>query len=84
VGTRECFGGSKNPAKREYFFGTVDPDRVMFTYGRDIRLLPEHKGQPLNYFIYPCAELDGQSVKGLQTRFSFRDIDRPESTDARR
>jgi transglutaminase-like putative cysteine protease len=65
---------SKNPAKRDYFFGAVDPDRVMFTYGRDIRLSADHKGDPLNYFVYPYAEANGQPVKGLETHFSFRDV----------
>jgi hypothetical protein len=40
---------SKNPAKRDYLFGAVDPDCVMFTYGRDIRLSADRKGDPLNY-----------------------------------
>jgi transglutaminase-like putative cysteine protease len=65
---------SKNPTKRDYFFGAVDPDRVMFTYGRDIRLSADHRGDLLNYFIYPYAEANGQSVKGLKTHFTFRDV----------
>ncbi len=64
----------KNPAKRDYFFGAHDTNRVFFTYGRDIRLSPEQKGDPLNYFIYPYAERNGQPVKNLQTHFSFRDV----------
>jgi transglutaminase-like putative cysteine protease len=68
---------SKNPAKRDYFFGAVDPDRVVFTYGRDIRLSKEQKGEPLNYFIYPYAESNGQAVKGLTTHFAFRDLQPP-------
>jgi transglutaminase-like putative cysteine protease len=68
---------SKNPAKREYFFGAIDADRVMFTYGRDIRLSAEQKGEPLNYFIYPYAESNGQAIKRLQTHFAFRDLESP-------
>ncbi len=64
----------KNPAKRDFFFGAHDTNRVFFTYGRDIRLSPEHKSDPLNYFIYPYAETNGQPVKNLQTHFSFRDV----------
>jgi transglutaminase-like putative cysteine protease len=64
----------KNPAKRDYFFGAHDTNRVFFTYGRDIRLSPDQKGDPLNYFIYPYAEENGQPVKNLQTHFSFRDV----------
>ncbi|MGH9743082.1 MAG: transglutaminase-like domain-containing protein [Candidatus Acidiferrum sp.] len=64
----------KNPAKHDYFFGAHDVNRVFFTYGRDIHLSPEQKGAPLNYFIYPYAEVNGQTVKDLQTHFSFRDL----------
>jgi transglutaminase-like putative cysteine protease len=64
----------KNPAKHDYFFGAHDVNRVFFTYGRDIRLSAEQKGEPLNYFIYPYAEANGQPVKDLQTHFSFRDV----------
>jgi transglutaminase-like putative cysteine protease len=65
---------SKKPARRDYFFGSVDADRVMFTYGRDIRLSPEQRGDPLNYFIYPYAEAGGRPVEGLETHFRFKDL----------
>ncbi len=64
----------KNPAKRDYFFGAHDTNRVYFTLGRDIRLGPEQRGEPLNYFIYPYAELDGKAFSQLQTHFAFRDL----------
>ncbi len=67
----------KNPAKRDFFFGAHDTNRVFFTYGRDIRLSPDQKGDPLNYFIYPYAETNGQPVKNLQTHFAFRDVAPP-------
>jgi transglutaminase-like putative cysteine protease len=68
----------KNPAKRDYFFGAHDDNRVFFTYGRDLVLSPEQKGPALNYFIYPYAESDGQPVKGLTTHFAFRDLAPPD------
>jgi len=64
----------KNPAKHDYFFGAHDDNRVFFTYGRDIQLSADQKGDPLNYFIYPYAEANGQPMKNLQTHFSFRDV----------
>jgi transglutaminase-like putative cysteine protease len=64
----------KNPAKREYFFGANDDNRVFFSYGRDIQLSSIQKGAPLNYFIYPYAEVNGEPVKNLQSHFSFRDV----------
>jgi transglutaminase-like putative cysteine protease len=74
----------KNPAKREFFFGAHDTNRVFFTYGRDIRLSPDQKGDPLNYFIYPYAETNGKPVKNLQTHFSFRDVSVAQAAEAGR
>jgi transglutaminase-like putative cysteine protease len=68
---------SKNPAKKDYFFGALDANRVLFTYGRDIRLSADHKGDALNYFIYPYAEANGLPVKDLKKTFSFRDVSPP-------
>jgi transglutaminase-like putative cysteine protease len=65
---------SKNPAKREYFFGANDDNRVFFSFGRDIQLSSAQKGAPLNFFIYPYAEVNGEPVKNLQSHFSFRDV----------
>jgi transglutaminase-like putative cysteine protease len=74
----------KNPAKRDFFFGAHDTNRVFFTYGRDIRLSADQKGDPLNYFIYPYAETNGQPLKNLQTHFSFRDVAPPPEVPAGR
>jgi transglutaminase-like putative cysteine protease len=73
----------KNPAKHDYFFGAHDVNRVFFTYGRDIRLSSDQKGDPLNYFIYPYVEINGQPVKSLQTHFSFRDVAATQQAAAR-
>ena len=45
----------------------------MFSLGRDIRLVPAQKGEPLNYFVYPYAELDGKPYDAITHEASFRD-----------
>jgi transglutaminase-like putative cysteine protease len=62
----------KHPDKRDYFFGAHDDNRLQFTVGRDILLDPPQHGDPLNYFIYPYAELDGEPF-ALESKFSFQD-----------
>lgn len=62
----------KHPEKKNYFFGAHDDNRVQFTIGRDIRLDPAQQGDPLNYFIYPYAEVDGKPL-ALESKFSFQD-----------
>lgn len=64
---------SKFPAKREYFFGAVDENRVRLTVGRDITLDPRQHGGPLNYFVYPYVEVDGNPFVGVSQTFAFRD-----------
>jgi transglutaminase-like putative cysteine protease len=64
----------KHSEKREYFFGAHDVNRIQFTTGRDLRLDAAQKGDPLNYFIYPYAELDGKPFDKLQNHFAFRDL----------
>jgi transglutaminase-like putative cysteine protease len=63
----------KNPPKKDYFFGATDPNRVMFSLGRDIRLNPPQSAEPLNYFVYPYAELDGKPYTNFTKEISFRD-----------
>ena len=63
----------KRPEKQEYFFGSLDENRVLFSVGRDIELRPRQKGNLLNYFIYPYAEADGKPVP-VGHKFYFKDI----------
>ncbi len=61
----------KHPEKKEFFFGNLDPNRVAFTLGRDIRLDP--KLEPLNYLIYPYVLMDGQEFSELRPTVRFAD-----------
>jgi hypothetical protein len=63
----------KDPAKREYFFGAHDANRVQFSVGRDITLTPAQAGPALNYFIYPYVEVDGKPFTQVTKKFSFSD-----------
>jgi transglutaminase-like putative cysteine protease len=63
----------QDPSKKNYFFGATDENRVMFSLGRDIRLNPPPAATPLNFFVYPYAEVDGKPFTALKHEFSFRD-----------
>ncbi len=63
----------KDPKKRDYFFGSVDSNRVQFSVGRDLTLKPKQKGEPLNYFVYPYVEVDGKPFEGISKKFSFQE-----------
>jgi transglutaminase-like putative cysteine protease len=74
---------AKDPARREYFFGTHDENRVEFTRGRDLILNPKQGGAPLNYFIYPYAEADGQALTSVERSFAYRDVPRATTNSGR-
>jgi len=61
------------PARRDYLFGNLDPDRIQFTVGRDLRLDPPPCAEPLNFFIYPHAEADGRPLTGVSIQLDYRD-----------
>ncbi|MGI4884582.1 MAG: transglutaminase-like domain-containing protein [Janthinobacterium lividum] len=65
---------AKDPSKRAYFFGAHDENRVEFTRGRDLTLTPKQAGPPLNYFVYPYAEADGQPLDNVAHTYTFEDI----------
>ena len=58
--------------RRNYLFGNLDPDRVQFTMGRDIRLDPPPCAETLNYFIYPYAQGDGHAITPVAIRLEYR------------
>lgn len=71
---------AKDTAKREYFFGAHDENRVEFTIGRDLILNPKQSGEPLNYFIYPYAEVDGKAFGSVDKGFTYRDMSVPSAS----
>ncbi len=66
----------KQPDKKDYFFGNLTPDRVVFTTGRDLELVPRQAGKPLNFFVYPYIEVNGKPWprENTQTRFAFQEL----------
>ena len=64
----------KAKQKKNYFFGSVDANRVQFSTGRDITLSPKQDGPPLNYFVYPYVEVDGKPYEKLDKQFSFEQV----------
>jgi transglutaminase-like putative cysteine protease len=59
----------KDPTRADYFFGTLDADRVTMTGGRDLALSPAPAEGTLNFFVYPYAEVDGKKVDNVTKSF---------------
>jgi transglutaminase-like putative cysteine protease len=50
---------------RKYFWGGIDAYRVRLSEGRDLTLAPPQQGDPVNYLMYPFAQVGGQTVDWL-------------------
>ena len=73
----------KHPQKRAFYFGSLDPDLVRMSTGRDLTL-SSMAGEPLNFLIFPYAEADGKALTQLQTAVTFTAANVGGSTGATR
>lgn len=65
---------AKHPQMRETLYGSHPMDRIHFTTGRDLQFTPGTEERPLNYFIYPYVEVEGEGWQGkVPTQFQFRE-----------
>ncbi len=53
---------------RESFWGRVDPYRVRLSEGRDLQLTPPQQGPPVNYLMYPFAQVGGKTLDWLDPK----------------
>jgi transglutaminase-like putative cysteine protease len=74
----------KAKEKQDYFFGSVDANRVQFSTGRDIILSPKQDGPALNYFVYPYVEVDGKPYEKIDKKFSFEKVKPPTESSSTR
>jgi transglutaminase-like putative cysteine protease len=67
---------NKNPSMKDYYFGNLTANRLTFSAGRDLDLVPKQNGPPLNFFIYPYVEVDGQpyAADKVLGKFSYQDV----------
>ena len=68
----------KHPELKNYYFGNLTENRISFSSGRDIDLIPKQAADPLNYFVYPHVESNGKAVERsrIELAFEFEDLDR--------
>lgn len=65
----------KNPNRRDFFFGNLDPDRFALSNGRDVRF-PGMSGPPINFFVDPYVEAGGAPAPPVTHTTRFTEIDR--------
>ena len=64
----------KNPEKTDYFFGNLTENRIAFTIGRDLQLVPAQQDGPVNFLVYPYAEVSGKKHEALRKSFKYSDL----------
>jgi Transglutaminase-like superfamily len=66
---------NQHPEQSSYCFGNLSENRLQFTTGRDIELVPKQAGPPLNFFVYPYVEVEGRPYPAakVQRTFTFKD-----------
>ncbi len=63
----------KTDEYRAYFWGGIDPYRVKLSTGRDLTLNPPQDGDPVNYLMYPFAQVGGETLDWLDPKaFKYR------------
>lgn len=58
---------------RNYYWGGIDPYRIKLSEGRDLALNPRQYGQPINYLMYPFAQIGQNTLDWLDPEtFKYR------------
>ena len=63
----------KDSTKTDYYFGTVDYNRVNMMVGRDF-VLEKYDNGPINYFIYPLLEINNKKSTAFNKTFSYKNL----------
>ena len=62
----------KHPELKEYFFGNLSGNRVLFSRAREF-VLPAD-ATPRNYLVYPVVRVDGHDATGVEWSFHYTDV----------
>ena len=62
------------PLNKDLYFGQQSGNRVTLSSGRDIVLMPQQSGTPLNFFVNPYAEIGGKTFQNVNKRCFWTDL----------
>ena len=71
----------KHPERKDFFFGRLPPDRVMFSTERDLELVPPQAAGPVNFLVYPYVEVDRRPHFEQRRRFRAEDVEAEHSAN---
>lgn len=58
--------------QQEYYFGSLEPRRVTWSYGRDLELAPKQDAGPVNAMHKVYVEIDGKPHTTWERKFTYR------------
>ena len=61
----------KHPEAADRYFGAADANKFTVSTGRDLRLVPQQQGGPVNLFVKPYVEVDGRPFEDVDVRFQW-------------
>ena len=64
----------KDPSMADYYYGNLTENRITFSIGRDLTLIPAQSAGPVNYLVYPYVEVDGKQYKSFSKGFRYEDL----------
>ena len=65
--------GDKDPERKDYYFGTLDNNRVEMIVGRDF-VLDEFEKDTANLFIYPFLEVGDKKSNAFTKSFRYKSL----------
>ena len=63
----------KDPDQLDRYFGSHTGNRVTLSTGRDLILMPPQAGPPINYFVNPYVEINGQHYDNVSKNCFWTD-----------
>lgn len=63
-----------DPAKVNYYFGSIEERRVTWTRGRDLLLEPKQAGEPVNAMSKAYVEIDGKESVDWSRKLTYKGI----------
>jgi transglutaminase-like putative cysteine protease len=63
----------KDPNRKDYYFGTVDNNRLEMMVGRDF-ILKGYESKVVNIFIYPIMEINDKKSLDFSKSFSYKNL----------
>ncbi len=70
----DCSEAAQKPELREYYFGSLDENRFLLSYGRDIELPGRSRRQLVNFFTEPVIETEDGTSVGYEKTLTFRNL----------